>query len=77
MRYAYPCVLTPEKSGGYSVSFPDVPEALTCGEGRDLHGAARPVRRSRLPEARLHDSGVLIRRSKARSKLTRRRINAL
>ena len=35
MRYAYPCVLTPEKSGGYSVSFPNVPEALTCGDDRD------------------------------------------
>ena len=35
MRYAYLCVLTPEKSGGYSVSFPHVPEALTCGDDRD------------------------------------------
>ena len=35
MRYAYPCVLTPEKNGGYSVSFPNVPEALTCGDDRD------------------------------------------
>lgn len=34
MRYAYPCVLTPEEGGGFSVSFPDVPEALTCGEDR-------------------------------------------
>lgn len=32
MRYAYPCVLTPEEDGGFSVCFPDVPEALTCGE---------------------------------------------
>ena len=32
MRYAYPCVLTPEEGGGYSVSFPNVPEALTCGD---------------------------------------------
>ena len=32
MRYAYPCVLTPENGGGFSVSFPNVPEALTCGE---------------------------------------------
>ena len=31
MRYTYPCVLTPD-SGGVSVRFPDVPEALTCGE---------------------------------------------
>lgn len=35
MRYAYRCVLTPEKNGGYSVSFPNVPEALTCGDDRD------------------------------------------
>lgn len=35
MRYAYPCELTPEKNGGYSVSFPNVPEALTCGDDRD------------------------------------------
>ncbi|SHJ69855.1 antitoxin HicB [Roseomonas rosea] len=32
MRYAYPAVLTPEDEGGFSVSFPDVPEALTQGE---------------------------------------------
>ena len=35
MRYAYPCVLTPEEGGGYSVSFPNVPEALTCGDDRE------------------------------------------
>ena len=34
MRYAYPCVLTPEAEGGFSVSFPTVPEALTCGDDR-------------------------------------------
>ena len=34
MRYVYPCELTPEKNGGYSVSFPNVPEALTCGDDR-------------------------------------------
>ena len=34
MRYAYPCVLTPEEDGGFSVSFPNVPEALTCGDDR-------------------------------------------
>ena len=33
MRYTYPCVLTPD-DGGVSVRFPDVPEALTCGENR-------------------------------------------
>ena len=35
MRYAYPCVMTPEEDGGFAVSFPDVPEALTCGDDRD------------------------------------------
>ena len=34
MQYEYPCVLTPEREGGFSVSFPDVPEVLTCGNGR-------------------------------------------
>ena len=35
MRYVYPCVLTPEDEGGFFVSFPDVPGALTCGDDRD------------------------------------------
>ena len=35
MQYEYPCVLEPERDGGFSVSFPDVPEALTCGDSRD------------------------------------------
>ena len=34
MQYTYPCVLTPEDEGGFSVSFPDVPSALTCGDNR-------------------------------------------
>ena len=34
MRYSYPCSLTPEEGGGYSVSFPNLPEALTCGDDR-------------------------------------------
>ena len=34
MQYEYPCVLTLEREGGFSVSFPDVPEALTCGNSR-------------------------------------------
>ena len=34
MRYVYPCVLTPEPEGGFSVTFPDVPEALTGGNDR-------------------------------------------
>ena len=33
MQYAYPCTLTSEEDG-VSVSFPDIPEALTCGNDR-------------------------------------------
>lgn len=33
MQYAYPCILTSEQDG-VSVSFPDIPEALTCGIDR-------------------------------------------
>ena len=32
MQYVYPCVLTLEDEGGFFVSFPDVPEALTGGD---------------------------------------------
>ena len=35
MRYAYPCILTPEVEGGFFVKFPDVRGALTCGKDRD------------------------------------------
>ena len=34
MQYVYPCQLTPEEEGGFFVSFPDVPEALTGGASR-------------------------------------------
>ena len=34
MRYLYPCILAPEKEGGFFVSFPDIPGALTCGDDR-------------------------------------------
>ena len=35
MRFTYPCVLTPEEDDdGFNVTFPDVPEALTCGDDR-------------------------------------------
>jgi antitoxin HicB len=33
MQYAYPCILASE-GDGVSVSFPDIPEALTCGIDR-------------------------------------------
>ena len=32
MRYAYPCILTPEPEGGFFAQFPDVPGALTNGK---------------------------------------------
>lgn len=31
-RYAYPAVFTPEESGGFSVSFPDLEGCHTCGD---------------------------------------------
>lgn len=34
MRYAYPVTLASEEEGGFFVSFPDVPEALTGGDDR-------------------------------------------
>lgn len=34
MQYSYPCILHPEEGGGFWVSFPDVPGALTSGEDR-------------------------------------------
>ena len=34
MFYVYPCVLNPEEGGGYYVTFPDVPGALTNGKDR-------------------------------------------
>jgi antitoxin HicB len=32
MRYAYPFTLEPQAEGGFTVTFPDVPEAITEGE---------------------------------------------
>lgn len=32
MRYAYPYELVPQPEGGFTVTFPDVPEAITQGE---------------------------------------------
>lgn len=34
MVYAYPCNLTPDEDGDLVATFPDVPEAITCGENR-------------------------------------------
>ena len=34
MFYVYPCVLSPEEGGGFYVTFPDVPGALTSGKDR-------------------------------------------
>ena len=35
MNFAYPAVLTPETEGGFTVTFPDLPDAITQGEDRD------------------------------------------
>lgn len=32
MRYAYPYELLPQSEGGFTVTFPDVPEAITQGD---------------------------------------------
>ena len=32
IKYTYPAVFTPEKDGGYSVDFPDIPGCYTCGD---------------------------------------------
>lgn len=34
MRYSYPATLTPQAEGGFTVTFPDVPEAITEGDDR-------------------------------------------
>ena len=34
MLYVYPCVLEAEDEGGFSAHFPDLPEALMCGDDR-------------------------------------------
>lgn len=31
-KYVYPCILTPEENGGYSVSFPDIKGCYSSGE---------------------------------------------
>ena len=34
LKLEYPCRLTAEDDGTFTVSFPDVPDALTCGDTR-------------------------------------------
>ena len=31
-KYAFPCVMTPESDGGYSVDFPDIKQCYTCAD---------------------------------------------
>ncbi len=31
-KYSYPAVFTPEKDGGYSITFPDLEGCYTCGD---------------------------------------------
>lgn len=40
MRYAYPFDMAPQPEGGYTVTFPDIPEAITEGDTKD-EAAAR------------------------------------
>jgi antitoxin HicB len=40
MRYAYPYDLAPQPEGGFTVTFPDLPEAITQGDSED-EAAAR------------------------------------
>jgi antitoxin HicB len=35
MRYAYPFELLPQPEGGFTITFPDVPEAITQGESEE------------------------------------------
>jgi antitoxin HicB len=35
MRYSYPATLTPQPEGGFTVTFEDVPEAISEGEDRE------------------------------------------
>src|SRR5260370_9448230 len=35
MRYAYPYELLPQPEGGFTVSFPELPEAITQGENEE------------------------------------------
>jgi antitoxin HicB len=35
MRYAYPYDLAPQPEGGFTVTFPDLPEAITQGDTED------------------------------------------
>ena len=40
----YPVVLTEQPEGGFVVTFPDVPEAITQGEDRAVHRQNQPSR---------------------------------
>ena len=35
MRYAYPYELRPQPEGGFTITFPDLPEAITQGESEE------------------------------------------
>jgi len=50
--FAYPATLTPDREvGGFTVTFPDLPEAITQGEGRLDALSKQPIAsRKRLPE---------------------------
>ena len=50
MRYAFPYELLPQPEGGFTATFPDVPEAITQGDNAD--GSSERWRRMR-PESPL------------------------
>ncbi len=55
MRYAYPCTLHEDEEGGFTVEFPDVPEAITGARTRE---EALDLAQDALAEAlaaRIHD----------------------
>jgi len=55
MRYAYPCTLHEDEEGGFTVEFPDVPEAITSARTRE---EALDLAQDALVEAlaaRIHD----------------------
>ena len=42
--FEYPVLLTPAEEGGFVVTFPDVPEAITQGEDLSLIHISEPTR---------------------------------
>jgi len=69
MDYIYQAILIPDPDGGFVVTFPDVPEAITAGEtsGEALSNAAEALGLAlrgyiaddrELPQAGQHENGI-------------------